>query len=151
MDQLQRSGAKLIYDPQFIAHRRPRPTLRAFCKMLFTYGRGRAEQFRRHPTLGSALNFVPPLICLYLVATMVGARWLGPLVFAPLGLFLLVVIGQTVASSARHGVIRSWFALPLLIATPVFYGLGFWRGLTTRLNTAGSKPVTEVTLERMPL
>ena len=26
-----------------------------------TYGRGRAEQFRLHPTPGSALNFVPPL------------------------------------------------------------------------------------------
>ena len=49
-------------------HRRPRRSLKSFFKMLMTYGRGRAEQFRLNPTFGSALNFVPPLFCLYLVA-----------------------------------------------------------------------------------
>jgi len=58
---LQKRGGKLIYDPQLIVHRRPRHSLRAFLKMLLTYGRGRAEQFRVTPTFGSALNFVPPL------------------------------------------------------------------------------------------
>src|SRR6185369_14799284 len=42
MDELQRRGGKLIYDPNVIVFRRPRPTLRAFCKMLLNYGRGRA-------------------------------------------------------------------------------------------------------------
>src|SRR5512137_671744 len=68
MDELQNRGGKLIYDPQLLVHRRPRSSLRAFAKMLITYGRGRAEQFRLHPTPGSALNFVPPLFCLYLLA-----------------------------------------------------------------------------------
>src|SRR6185503_133113 len=62
--------------PQFLVHRRPRPTLKAFCKMLLTYGRGRAEQFRLHPTPGSALNFVPPLFVLYLALIPVLA-WFG--------------------------------------------------------------------------
>ena len=48
MDGLQKRGGKLIYDPVFFVHRRPRPTLKAFCKMLMNYGRGRAEQFRLH-------------------------------------------------------------------------------------------------------
>src|SRR4029077_9061028 len=64
MDELQKRGGKLLYDPQFIIRRRPRHTLKAFVKMLLNYGRGRAEQFRLHPTVGSALNFVPPLFCL---------------------------------------------------------------------------------------
>src|SRR6185369_12354385 len=67
MDELQKRGGKLIYDPEFIVHRRPRSTLKAFAKMLMTYGRGRAEQFRLHPTFGSVLNFVPPLFCLYIL------------------------------------------------------------------------------------
>jgi len=70
MDELQKNGGKLIYDPELIVHRRPRHTLKAFCKMLMTYGRGRAEQFRLHPTPGSALNFVPPLFCVYLALLM---------------------------------------------------------------------------------
>ena len=66
MDELQKRGGKLIYDPELVVYRRPRPTLKAFGKMLLNYGRGRAEQFRLHPTPGSALNFAPPLFCLYL-------------------------------------------------------------------------------------
>ncbi|MEY2428191.1 MAG: hypothetical protein QOJ40_1076, partial [Verrucomicrobiota bacterium] len=49
MDELQKRGGKLIYDPELVVHRRPRATLRAFARMLMTYGRGRAEQFRLHP------------------------------------------------------------------------------------------------------
>ncbi len=59
MDELQKRGGKLLYDPEFVAFRRPRPNLRAFIKMLMNYGRGRAEQVRLHPSSGSLLNFAP--------------------------------------------------------------------------------------------
>ncbi|MBK7998404.1 MAG: hypothetical protein IPK15_06735 [Verrucomicrobia bacterium] len=151
MDELQKRGAKLIYDPEFFVERRPRPTLYAFCKMLFTYGRGRAEQFRLHPTPGSALNFVPPLFVVYLEASLVTARWLGPVVFAPLGLYLLTVVVQTLVSMASKGVVRSLLAMPLVVASHIFYGLGFWRGLFTTLKPAGQKPAVEVQLETISL
>ena len=96
MDELQRRGGKLIYDPAFIVHRRPRRTLGAFCKMLMNYGRGRAEQFRLHPTLGSAPNFVPPLFLLYLALT----PFLPPLLLWPLALYAVAVLGQTIHSVA---------------------------------------------------
>jgi len=147
MDELQKRGAKLIYDPQFIVHRRPRPTLKAFCKMLFTYGRGRAEQFRLHPTPGSALNFVPPLFCVYLAAAPLLMLTFGPIVFAPLVFYLLAVMAQTAFSTAAKGFFRSLLASPLLVASHVFYGLGFWRGLFTKLKPPGERPVIEVNLE----
>jgi cellulose synthase/poly-beta-1,6-N-acetylglucosamine synthase-like glycosyltransferase len=149
MDELQKRGARLIYDPQFIVHRRPRPTLRAFCKMLFNYGRGRAEQFRLHPTPGSALNFVPPLFCVYLVSAPLLALAFSPIVFAPLAFYVLAVIGQTAVSMSSKGFLRSLLASPLLVASHVFYGLGFWRGLFTKLKPPGEKPATEVNLERV--
>jgi len=151
MDGLQQRGARLFYDPQFIAHRRPRRTLKAFCKMLFTYGRGRAEQFRLHPTPGSALNFVPPLFCAYLVLAPVLAVLIGPIAFAPLGAYGLVVLLQTLASMMTRGFLRGALAMPLLIASHIFYGLGFWRGLTTKLKKSGGGPTTEVTLDSMPV
>jgi cellulose synthase/poly-beta-1,6-N-acetylglucosamine synthase-like glycosyltransferase len=147
MDELQKRGATLVYDPQFIVYRRPRANLKAFCKMLFTYGRGRAEQFRLHPTPGSALNFVPPLFVVYLVLATALAGLLGPSVFAPLALYGLVVFVQTLVSMAGKGMVRSLLAMPLLVASHVFYGIGFLRGLTTRLKTRGGKPATDVTLE----
>ena len=151
MDGLQQRGAKLFYDPQFIAHRRPRRTLKAFCRMLFNYGRGRAEQFRLHPTPGSALNFVPPLFCAYLVLAPVLAIPIGPVGFAPLGAYGFVVLLQTLASMMTRGFLRSVLAMPLLVASHIFYGLGFWRGLATRLKPPADKPATDVQLDSMPV
>ncbi|MBN2505360.1 MAG: glycosyltransferase [Verrucomicrobia bacterium] len=162
MDDLQNAGAELIYDPEFVALRRPRPSLASFCRMLFTYGRGRAEQFRLHPTRGSALNFVPPLFVLYLVvlpllsAPTVLARlaahanpwaiWL--MVNAPLALYLAALLGQAAVSARAHGPARAAAALPLVVASHLFYGLGCWRGLFTRLRRRGP-PSAGVAVERM--
>lgn len=159
MDELQERGRRLVYDPEFFVHRRPRRTLRSFLKMLRTYGRGRAEQFRLHPTPGSALNFVPPLFCLYLVLLaaleIFGGGKISPLlkfmVAAPLGFYLLAVVGQTAASAFSAGFIRAVAAMPLLVASHVYYGLGFWRGLFTKLNTGTGQPRPEVVLETVKL
>lgn len=151
IDGLQQRGARLVYDPQFIAHRRPRRTLKAFCRMLFNYGRGRAEQFRLHPTPGSALNFVPPLFCAYLLLAPVLAAVIGWVAFAPLGAYVVVVLLQTLASMAFRGFLRGILAMPLLIASHIVYGLGFWRGMTTRLKASGNKPAADVQLDSMPV
>ena len=152
MDEMQKRGLRLVYDPQFYVHRRPRRTLKSFLKMLRTYGRGRAEQFRLHPTPGSVLNFVPPLFCLYLVALLALCgfqlpafwRWAA---IAPLLLYAVAVVGQTLASVKKAGLPRSLLALPLLVASHVFYGLGFWHGLFTRLKSKTAAVRPEVRLE----
>jgi len=149
MDELQKRGGKLIYDPQLLVHRRPRSSLKSFARMLTTYGRGRAEQFRLHPTLGSALNFVPPLFCLYLLAllplvvlTAIGKLWL-----MPLGLYALAVLAQGLVLAADGHVLRSLAAIPLIVLTHILYGLGFWRGLFTTLRLKGQQPPPQVVLE----
>ncbi len=96
MDEIQKRGGKLIYDPELRVFRRPRANLKAFARMLMTYGRGRAEQFRVHPTLGSALNFVPPLFVVYLLS-LISLPWTGALLLAPLAIYALLVIGQAIA------------------------------------------------------
>jgi len=154
MDELQKRGAKLIYDPQFVVHRRPRPTIESFCKMLFTYGRGRAEQFRLHPTPGSSLNFVPPLFCLYLGGLLVlnfvlarSAPVIPLIATVPLSLYVVILLAQTLASAGSKGFLRSLLAMPLLVASHLFYGLGFWRGLFTKLGSRADRPKTAVILE----
>jgi succinoglycan biosynthesis protein ExoA len=152
MDELQKQGGKLIYDPQLIVFRRPRSNLNAFARMLMTYGRGRAEQFRLHPTPGSALNFVPPLFCLYLVAlpfvltlTAVGKLYPVPLLF-----YALAVLAQAGALAAGGRLLQSLAAIPLIVLTHILYGLGFWRGLFTPLRCPGQRPPAQVVLERVP-
>jgi succinoglycan biosynthesis protein ExoA len=157
MDEMQKRGGKLIYDPELFVHRRPRPTLQAFLKMLRTYGRGRAEQVRVHPTLGSVPNFAPPLFCLYLLTLAVfQITALGKsmpiskfISLVPLGLYALAIMVQTISSVPSHGVVRSFLAMPLLVASHLFYGLGFWHGLFTKLSVQRRAHV-DVALETVP-
>ena len=146
MDELQKRGGKLIYDPRFIVHRRPRHSLKAFAKMLMTYGRGRAEQVRVNPTFGSALNFVPPLFCVYLLAL----PFLGRIGLAPLGFYVLALLAQAAALAPRGGIFRSLCAIPLMALSHVLYGVGVWRGLFTELKPAGERAAVPVSLENLP-
>jgi len=152
MDQLQQRGGRLVYDPEFVVHRRPRRTLGAFARMLRTYGRGRAEQFRVNPTLGSALNFVPPVFCLYLLLLpllLLAPGWLAGLGLAPLACYAVAVLAQAVVLVPLGGVLRSLAAAPLVVLAHVMYGLGFWRGLFTTLKPPSADNPVPVTLERV--
>ncbi len=149
MDELQKRGGTLIYDPQLVVRRRPRSSLRSFARMLMTYGRGRAEQFRLHPTPGSALNFVPPLFCLYLLALpfLLALTSVGKVCLAPLAFYFVAVLGQAAVLAAGGQVFQSLAAIPLIVLTHILYGLGFWRGLFTALRSPGEAPPGQVVLE----
>jgi glycosyltransferase involved in cell wall biosynthesis len=144
MDALQAAGGRLVYDPDVVVHRRPRRTLGAFARMVFTYGRGRAEQFRLHPTAGSLLNFAPPLLCAYVLATPFlpsVAWWLWAAYGAALALQALGWSGEPWG--------RRLAALPLVVLSHLGYGLGFWRGVFTGLRRDGARGAVTVQLERI--
>ena len=156
MDGVQKRGGKLLYDPELIVHRRPRSNLRAFCKMLFYYGGGRSQQFRLHPTPGSALNFIPPLFCLYLITLPFLmlipflSKW-TPLLLLPLALYAVAVLIQTFAVASRSGLGLAARVLPLIVLTNIVYGLGFWRGLFIRIPQPPPVPEGDIRLEKVPL
>jgi succinoglycan biosynthesis protein ExoA len=151
MDEIQKRGGRLLYDPELFVHRRPRGTIKAFAKMLMTYGRGRAEQFRVHPTLGSALNFVPPLFCVFLVALpfLLMLPTIAKISLAVLGIYIIAVLAQAMALMPRGGVLRSLPTVPFIVLTHILYGLGFWRGLFTKLKTTSNPFRAEVVLENI--
>ena len=145
MDELQKRGGLLLYDPGLFAWRLPRPNFRAFCRMLLNYGRGRAEQFGLHPTIRSAPNFVPPLFCFYLAAFVFlppMARWLAVL-------YLAAVLIQSIAVLSW----RKWSWLPqimgLIFVSHVVYGLGFWRGSLKKPQPPAPDVSASVQLEKI--
>ena len=159
MDDIQKQGGKLMYDPELIVHRRPRRSLQAFSRMLRNYGRGRAEQFRVNPTFGSMLNFAPPFFCLYLanllaLATLFLVLPLPSLLLTiaafPLGAYAVVLLLQTLALVLSRGVGNATMAFPLLAWSHLMYGFGFWRGLFTHLKQDRAKAPVEVKLETVP-
>jgi cellulose synthase/poly-beta-1,6-N-acetylglucosamine synthase-like glycosyltransferase len=156
MDELQKRGGKLIYDPDLIVHRHPRPTLKAFCKMLMNYGRGRAEQFRLHPTINSAANFVPPAFVLYLLAVpFLAWRFPFSVFHFPFSIFVLPLFAYAAAVlvQALAAVGKQIHWLPgislLIFLSHILYGLGFWHGCFTKPKPPTHSTAAEIKLERM--
>jgi succinoglycan biosynthesis protein ExoA len=145
MDALQQRGGRLLYDPDLMIHRRPRPTFAAFCRMLLNYGRGRAEQFRLYPTIRSAPNLVPPLFCLFLLLLPVLPRVCG-WALAPYGAAVLV---QALAVTPRQKLHWLPWISGLIFASHIFYGLGFWRGCLTKPKPPPPAISAEVKLEKL--
>jgi succinoglycan biosynthesis protein ExoA len=154
MEAVQERG-KLLYDPGIIVHRRPRSNFKSFAKMLYSYGGGRAQQFRLNPTAGSFINFVPPAFCLYLVALLIFAFVLPPLILLvasiPLALYLTAVLVQTLAVMARTGFMAGLRALPLLALTNVLYGAGVLRGFFSKIAHVKPGGATDIRLEMVPV
>jgi hypothetical protein len=156
MDGVQKRGGKLLYDPEFFVHRRPRANLRAYAKMLLYYGGGRAQQFRLHPSFASLLNFIPPLFCLYLLVLPIlpcvfpVSRWLLPAVL-PLALYILAVLVQTICIAGRSKVSLAARALPLSVLTNILYGLGFWRGLFIKIAPPPPSADGDIRFETVPV
>lgn len=145
MDEIQAQGGQLIYDPEIIVYRHPRSTLKAFCKMLMTYGRGRAEQFRLKPTLGSALNFVPPLFCVFLLLL----PFLPPVFLWVLAVYYVLVFLQGLALLPFEKLPWLPGIMLLIFLSHVLYGVGFWRGCFTRPKPPVKAVVSEMKIERM--
>lgn len=156
MDAVLKRG-KLLYDPEMIVHRRPRSNFKSFAKMLFSYGGGRAQQFRLHPTPGSFINFVPPAFCLYLLAILIliptriiPMPW-SMLALVPLALYLGAVLVQTLAVMARTSFMAGLRALPLLALTNILYGAGILRGFFSRIAHVKPGGATDIRLETVPV
>ena len=154
MDQIQDAGGKLLYNAQMVVHRRPRHSLKAFAKMLMTYGRGRAEQFRVNPTMGSAPNFAPPLFLAYLLLFPF-LLWFAPSVrpgaISLLVIYVITLLAQGAAFTRSGNTRYALAAISLIFLTHILYGFGFWRGLFTKLESSDERLPTEVTLEKVVL
>lgn len=154
MDAVLKRG-KLLYDPEMIVHRRPRSNFKSFAKMLYSYGGGRAQQFRLHPTAGSFINFVPPAFCVYLVLLLIAVFLLPPLwslvLSTPLVLYLLAVLVQTFAVMARTSFMAGLRALPLLALTNILYGAGVLRGFFSKIAHVKPGGATDIRLETVPV
>ena len=78
------------------------------------------------------------------------ASWLPGGCGWPLSVYLVALVAQTVALENCPARIRLR-VLPLVAATHLLYGLGFWRGLFTTLKPKDKPSDAEVKLENIPL
>lgn len=136
MERVRRGGGILIHDPALAITRSQRPTLKAFCRQLFSYGRGRGEQTVISGVV-KPITFVPSLFLLYLLLIPLVQR---PVYSLPLLCYLVIVGSVSVREAARSGRLRSASLLPVVfLLFHICYGMGMLRGLTApRFKKQGS-------------
>ncbi len=160
LDELGTRGAEVVYDPEIVVFRYPRTTLQEFVRMLYRYGRGRGEQVRLYPSVGSTLNFVPAFFVIYVLmvagvsvfSSAIAQPFLIPLVF-----YVALSIAWTLASAMRQGFTIALSSIPLVPVSHFAYGIGLWKGLAFGVKVEGRKEQskgeqalreTEVSVER---
>jgi hypothetical protein len=71
LQNLERTGARIGYDPDLAVWHERRPDLTAFLRQVFKYGFGRGQIFRRRPSGLRWAHVLPALCLLYTVALAV--------------------------------------------------------------------------------
>jgi hypothetical protein len=97
---------------------------------------------------------VPPFFLLYLLsvpAIVLFAGAMGKWLLLPLAFYAFAVLAQVAVLTMRASLVRSVATLPLIMATHVLYGFGFWRGLFTTLQPGSRRTPVQVFLETINL
>lgn len=146
MERLRRDGRRLIHDPCLAVLRSQRPTLRAFCRQLLGYGRGRGEQTVLSGVV-KPITFVPSMFLLYLLLLPLSHK---AVYYLPLLCYLLLIGGFAAFEGIRSGRPRAACLLPAVF--PLFhlcYGLGMIRGLAFPRWKRPSPAAAELTIRRV--
>ena len=146
MERIRRGGGKLIHDPDLAVRRSQRPTLKAFRRQLFGYGRGRGEQTVLSGSV-KPITFVPSLFFIYLLLLPLAHK---TVYYLPLLCYLLMIVVTAVFEGVRTGRARSALLLPVVF--PLFhlcYGLGMLWGLVSCRWKKREPAVNEVTIRRV--
>ena len=146
MERIMRGGGLLIHDPDLAVNRSQRPTLKAFCRQLFSYGRGRGEQTILSGAI-KPITCVPSLFLLYLLLLPLAHK---PVYYLPLLCYLLLTVSVSVREAVRTRRPRSAVLLPVVfVLFHVCYGLGVVRGLVAPRFRKRDFTDCEVTVRRV--
>lgn len=126
LDRLLSAGQVLLHDPELAIQRSQRSSVKAFCRQMYGYGRGRGEQTRiaRNWQLGTLL---PSLFLCYLLSLLAFHAWWYLL---PLIVYLVLVGITALQASLSQKVPAIGPRLCLIIpAIHLLYGVGILAGL----------------------
>ncbi len=146
MDRIMQDGGRLIHDPGLAVYRSQRPTLGAFIRQMYGYGRGRGEQTVLSGVI-KPVTFIPPLFIFYLLLLPLSHK---AVYYAPLLCYLILDLVFTGYEGLKQGNPGSALLLPVIF--PIFhfcYGLGMIRGLCSVVWKKASPAGTDVTIRRV--
>jgi succinoglycan biosynthesis protein ExoA len=138
---LRRAGVAMYYDPELVCYHERRPTWRGFARQMHKYGRGRGQLTRVERTTLRPSFLVPSALLAYLAGLPALVLAYGPLVLAPLAVYVAAVAAGAVAIAfTRRRPTDLPLAALLLVTIHVAYGSGLVRGVA-RLPRPMPQPV----------
>lgn len=144
LDRIALSGHKLVHLPALAVMRSQRPSLTAFVRQMFSYGRGRAQQTMIAKPQ-SMISFMPLLFLIYLISMPL----LPPHMIWKLPLFTYIALDLcfTVMTMLKTGRLETLLLLALYPLMHCANGAGLLYGFLKGKPVA--KPDTEVTIRRI--
>jgi len=134
LNELHRRGHRMRYHPDLLVFHERRPTVAAFARQIFNYGRGRGRIVRADPRSLRPHHVAPILLVAYLAALPVlGAVY--PIAVLPLVVYTAAVLTQAAKiglTIRRHrpGAARATaLAARLIVIVHVWYAVGIVAGL----------------------
>ena len=123
IQRLIESGTKAVYDPGFWVFHERRSNLASFCRQVYKYGWGRAQNSILNPRSLHWAHVIPAL-CLVLAVLLPGAAWITG---NPSGCFIPFVVYAAICSALAVRSREPWM-LALLPAIHASYALGLIAG-----------------------
>jgi succinoglycan biosynthesis protein ExoA len=144
LDRISAAGHKLVHEPSMAVERSQRPTLAAFMRQMFGYGRGRAQQtLLAGPR--SLISFAPLFFVCYLLALPLlptGPAWILPLL-AYAALAIAFSVGAAMATARLESALVLFLFPVMHCCNGVGLLSGFMRG-KPRAQLNGDVRVTRV-------
>ena len=129
LERISRDGGGLVHDPGLTVCRSQRPTLMAFCRQLYSYGRGRGEQTVLSGVI-RPITFIPSIFLLYIILLPLAHK---AVYYLPLLCYLISIVIVALYEGIMWRRPLSAALLPLVF--PLFhlcYGGGMLRGVFGR-------------------
>ena len=146
LERIRQGGGLLVHDPELAVCRSQRPAIKAFCRQLYSYGRGRGEQTVISGVV-KPITFIPSLFLLYLLVLPLTHK---PVYYLPLLCYLTVTVAVSAGEAIRTRRLRSAALLPIVfLLFHACYGFGMVRGLVKPRSRKGNNAAGAVTLRRV--
>lgn len=146
LERIRREGGRLVHDPDLAVYRSQRNSLRAFCRQLFSYGRGRGEQ-TVISGVPKPVTFIPSFFLTYLLLLPLAYK---AVYYIPLLCYLVLIVTTALYEGIRSG--RPVSAALLPVVFPLFhlcYGAGMLSGLCRRCWSESSPGNDGITINRV--
>ena len=100
LERVVSAGYTVLHDPSMRVFRSQRPTLKAFTRQMFTYGRGRGQQTLITSSY-SVTSFIPLFFVLYLALALICIKYV--LLMIPLVIYLFAAFASSLQVLFRTG------------------------------------------------